>query len=89
MAAVSSKPLSPKDARVEDQDQDVFDGEDVFETSEAGRELPMNLAKKLKMPSETEVEAHDKTHIPFRSWCTWRHVVLAYPTGHDLRDEDC
>ena len=34
VAAVSSRPFSPKEARVEDQDQDVFDGEDVFEASE-------------------------------------------------------
>ena len=87
MAAVSSKPLSPKDARVEDQDQDVFDGEDVFEASEEGRELPMNLAKKLKMPSETEVEAHNKTHIPFRSWCKWCVAARGANLPHRARPE--
>ena len=70
-AAVNSMPLSPIEVPAGEQDQELSDSEDIFEASEEGRELPQNLPKKLRMPSETEVEAHNKTHIPFRSWCKW------------------
>ena len=44
---------------------------DVLEP-EAGARKPERMADP-KLPGKTEVEEHEKTHLPFRSWC--RHCV--------------
>ena len=32
---------------------------------------PLKKAKNPKLPSADEVEEHNRTHIPYRSWCQW------------------
>ena len=32
---------------------------------------PLKKAKNPKLPSTEEVEEHNRTHIPYRSWCQW------------------
>ena len=32
---------------------------------------PLKKVKNPKLPSAAEVEEHNRTHIPFRSWCQW------------------
>ena len=68
--ATNSGPLSPIDeaqsAIVDDQD---IVREDVFEESEEAREIPHTAPKRGKQPTGREIEEHNRTHIPFRSWC--------------------
>ena len=50
-------------------------GEDEFEVDTEG-EPGERKTKKMqdpKMPTRTEIEEHNLTHLPFRSWC--RHCV--------------
>ena len=49
----------------------------VFEQDAAGtaEAQPARLGIVLVLPSESEVEQHEFTHLPFRSWC--RHCVRA------------
>ena len=48
-----------------------------FEQDSAGADEAQlaKLGNVLVLPSEAEVEQHDLTHLPFRSWC--RHCVRA------------
>ena len=46
--------------------------QDAAGTAEA---QPARLGIVLVLPSESEVEQHEFTHLPFRSWC--RHCVRA------------
>ena len=39
-----------------------------------------------KLPSQAEVEEHDLTHLPFRSWC--RHCVRGRGRAADHRAQD-
>ena len=32
---------------------------------------PAKTVKNPKLPSAEEVEIHNRTHIPYRSWCKW------------------
>ena len=32
---------------------------------------PLKKVKNPKLPTAAEVEEHNRTHIPFRSWCQW------------------
>ena len=32
---------------------------------------PLKKVKNPKLPTSAEVEEHNRTHIPFRSWCQW------------------
>jgi len=32
---------------------------------------PINKASNPRLPSAVEVEEHNRTHIPYRSWCKW------------------
>ena len=68
--ATNSGLLSPIDeaqsAIVDDQD---IVREDVFEESEEAREIPHTAPKRGKQPAGREIEEHNRTHIPFRSWC--------------------
>ena len=68
--ATNSGPLSPIDeaqpAIVDDLD---IVREDVFEESEEAREIPHTAPKRGKQPTGREIEEHNRTHIPFRSWC--------------------
>jgi hypothetical protein len=32
---------------------------------------PLRMAKDPKMPSQEDVELHDRTHVPYRDWCKW------------------
>ena len=40
-----------------------IEGEDVVE--------PPNKASNPRLPSAADVEEHNRTHIPYRSWCKW------------------
>ena len=40
-----------------------IEGEDDIE--------PLKKAKNPRLPSPEEVEVHNRTHIPYRSWCSW------------------
>ena len=46
----------------------AHDLEDTFATGEgqAAKVLPAPV-----MPSQAEIEAHEATHIPYRTWCKW------------------
>ena len=60
-------------------------GEDEFEVDTEG-EPGERKAKKMqdpKMPTRTEIEEHNLTHLPFRSWC--RHCVRG--RGKELTHE--
>ena len=47
-----------------------------FMQDTAGAEAqPARLGNVLALPSESEVEQHELTHLPFRNWC--RHCVRA------------
>ena len=45
------------------------------DTAGAAEAQPARLGNVLALPSESEVEQHELTHLPFRNWC--RHCVRA------------
>ena len=69
-------PVSPEDVRMDDEDRD--NGEEVEtveveerESEEDGREAKVMTGP--RKPTKAEVEVHELTHIPYKSWC--RHCV--------------
>jgi hypothetical protein len=50
----------------------VSDGEDDVDDAEFGVRATQKV-KDPKMPKQEEIEEHEKTHLPYRSWC--RHCV--------------
>ena len=46
----------------------VVDGDEPQETEDAGQRHPI-LARDPQLPSQTEIDEHNMTHLPFRSWC--------------------
>ena len=56
-------------------DIDDKDDEDdvICEETDAGDSRSMRKMHDPKLPSKADVEAHNFTHLPFRSWC--RHCV--------------
>ena len=59
-----------KDKDDEDGDSELSDIEDVFVSEEA--EIPKVIKVDLKTSKE-EVDKHNVTHLPYRSWC--KHCV--------------
>ena len=59
-------------------DQDIV-AEDVFEESEEAR---------VGQPTGTEIEEHNRTHIPFRSWCKFCVSARAPNFFHRARNPD-
>ena len=59
---------------------------DSDEEQESGKRATVKM-NDPSMPSKAEREEHEKTHLPYRSWC--RHCVLGrgkeLPTGHAKR----
>ena len=53
----------------EDEEQE----EEVHVEADAGDMRDMRKMHDPKLPTKAEKEAHDMTHLPFRSWC--RHCV--------------
>ena len=47
-------------------DDELTDVEDVFVEEEA--ELPKRICREWR-PSKEEVDIHNRTHLPYRSWC--------------------
>ena len=85
----NSGPLSPIDeapsANVDDQ---YIVCEDVFEDSEEAREIPHTAPKRGKQPTGREIEEHNRTHIPFRSWCKFCVSARAPNLPHRARNPD-
>ena len=68
-------------------DQDIV-REDVFEESEEAREIPHTAPKGGKQPTGREIEEHNRTHIPFRSWCKFCVSARAPNLPHKARNPD-
>ena len=56
------------------------------EEMENGRRTTVKL-QDLSMPTKAEREEHDKTHLPFRSWC--RHCVRGRGNELPHRSNQC
>ena len=54
--------MAPLDEVVAEGAVDI-EGDDDFE--------PLKKAANPRLPTPDEVEQHNRTHIPFRSWCKW------------------
>ena len=61
---------------------------DVFEESEEAREIPHTAPKRGKQPTGREIEEHNRTHIPFRSWCKFCVSARAPNFPHRARNPD-
>ena len=47
----------------------VEEGNEDFECEECGEGVSARIAKLECLPSREEVEAHNASHVPYRSWC--------------------
>ena len=56
--------------------------EEQEQGAEAGRRVPVKVQNPL-LPSRAEVEEHELTHLPYRSWCS--HCVRAKGRAADHR----
>ena len=63
-----------KTGGVEEMDADDDDGGDVVCSETDGGDMRrMRKMHNPRLPTKAEIEEHDLTHLPFRSWC--RHCV--------------
>ena len=58
---------------------DVADGDEPQGSEDAGQRHP-TLVGDPQLPSQTEIDEHNMTHSPFRSWC--RHCVRGRVESH-------
>ena len=66
--------------KLEDSDQVVLEDEEYegwkegpAEEGGADDEEPLrNIIPRVNTPSKAEIEEHEKTHLPFRTWCKCR-----------------
>ena len=47
------------------------EGEEEISIEEAEDVEPLRMAKDPRLPSAADVELHDRTHVPYRTWCKW------------------
>ena len=66
--------VSPKQqgAGCEVATKEVADGDEPQGSEDAGQKHP-TLVRDPQLPSQTEIDEYNMTHLPFRSWC--RHCV--------------
>ena len=57
----------------------MADGDEPKETEDARQRHPI-LVRDPQLPSQTEIDEHNMTHLPFRSWC--RHCVRGRAESH-------
>ena len=56
-------------------------GNDESDEAKTNKGLPFGTK-----PSQREIEEHERTHLPFRSWCKHRVMGRAQRTPHYHRD---
>ena len=64
-------------------DQDIDDLTD--EAAEAGVRTPAKIADPV-LPTQSEIDEHMKTHLPYRSWCS--HCVRGRGQAADHRQQE-
>ena len=76
-STIDEAPVLP-DGSVELDERDVIDADDDVVVQEA-KALPAP-----RVPTQTEIDAHNVTHMPYRSWCKWC-VMARRPNSHHRR----
>ena len=86
--ATNLGPSSPIDEALDahEGDEDGAVREDAFEESEEARKIQHTVPKRVKQPIEGEIEVHDQTHGPFRSWCKFCVSARAPHIPHRARN---
>ena len=80
-------PVSPVDVEGGNAEEGVFD-EIQCEEPESAEARPPEVLRDPGAPTQREVEEHNITHLPFRSW--WQYCVSgkAQDRQHRMRKED-
>jgi hypothetical protein len=64
-----------EDETTEGEEISIEDDEDVE---------PLKMARDPKLPSPELVEAHNRIHLPYRSWCKWCNMGRGRGLPHML-----
>ena len=69
-------PLLPDRHEVAMNQDDLIDADDG-EVCQQAEALPQP-----KVPTQAEIDAHNVTHLPYRSWCKWGVMARRRATQH-------
>ena len=82
----SSLPVRPCEFEVGEVDNEDFE-ELTFEEVESEEARPPEVLRDPGAPTSKEIEEHNATHLPFRSWCPYCVTGKAQDRPHRMRKE--